>query len=223
VHKKSLGSGDPATASTVTLMGRAAHWEDRYRTTGATAVSWYEERPSTSLHLLGILDVRPNVAIIDVGGGASTLVDHLVQAGYADVTVLDVSAVALDAARARLGGTSSVTWIHRDLLTWSPPRRWGAWHDRAVLHFLVDDHDRATYASLLRSALEPGGAFVIGTFAEDGPTDCSALPVRRYSARDLVEFLGNIDLVEQRREVHRTPNGTDQPFNWIAGRLRPES
>ena len=116
-----------------------------------------------------------------------------------------------------------MTWIEADLLTWHPTRRWDVWHDRAVLHFLVDDDDRVTYRNLLHTSLEPGGAFVIGTFAEDGPTSCSALPVRRHTPEDLVELFCDIEIVEQRRHVHRTPNGAEQPFNWIAGHLRPDS
>ena len=201
-------------------MADPAHWNDRYRSTGSQAVSWFEERPTASLELLTALGVGPAQSVIDVGGGASTLVDHLLREGHLDLTVLDLSAVALAAARDRLGDPGAVTWIEADLLTWQPTRRWDAWHDRAVLHFLVDDDDRASYRALLGRSLAPGGAFVIGTFAEDGPTHCSALPVRRYTPEDLVDLLGDIEIVEQRRHIHRTPSGADQPFNWIAGRLR---
>jgi SAM-dependent methyltransferase len=148
------------------------------------------------------------------------LVDHLLARGHTDVAVLDLSAVALAEARSRVG--SAATWIDDDLLTWEPRRRWDVWHDRAVLHFLTHDADRAKYVQQLRRSLVPGGAFVIGVFAQDGPTQCSALPVRRYSEPDLVALLGDVDVVAQRRVVHRTPGGADQPFNWIAGRLRPE-
>jgi SAM-dependent methyltransferase len=198
----------------------AAHWDERYGTVGATSVSWYEEHPTTSLALLAALAVQPDDSVIDVGGGASTLVDHLLRAGHRDVTVLDLSSVALEAARARLGDAPGVAWIEHDLVTWHPPRRWDVWHDRAVLHFLVLDRDRSAYSSLLRRTLEPGGAFVIGTFAEDGPTHCSALPVRRHSIDDLEVLVGDAEIVEAHRAVHRTPAGVDQPFNWIAGRLR---
>jgi trans-aconitate methyltransferase len=200
-------------------MAGPAHWDERYGSTGPQAVSWYEERPTTSLELLAALGVGPEQSVIDVGGGASTLVDHLLREGHLDLTVLDLSALALGTARARLGDPAAVTWVQADLLTWQPTRRWDVWHDRAVLHFLVDDDDRSTYRALLHRSLEPGGAFVIGTFAEDGPTQCSALPVRRYTADDLVDLLGDVEVVEQRRQVHRTPSGADQPFNWIAGRF----
>lgn len=195
------------------------HWDDRYQTVGSKAVSWYQERPEASLDLLTAAGVGPADSVLDVGGGASTLVDHLLAAGHTDVAVLDVSSVALKDARARLGEPPGVTWIHADLLTWTPPRRWAVWHDRAVLHFMVDDAHRDRYVALLRRTLGPGGAFVIGTFAEDGPTDCSGLPVRRYSQDDLVALLGDVEVVARRREVHRTPGDADQPFTWLAGRL----
>jgi SAM-dependent methyltransferase len=201
-------------------MSGQAHWNERYRTIGTQAVSWYEERPTTSLELLAALGVTPHESVIDVGGGASTLVDHLLAEGHVDVTVLDLAAVALDTARTRLGDPVAVTWIEADVLTWSPERQWDVWHDRAVLHFLIDDDDRATYVEQLRRSLAPGGGFVIGTFAEDGPTECSALPVRRHSPDDLRELLGDVEVVEQRRAVHRTPADADQRFNWIAGRIR---
>ena len=202
-------------------MADRAHWNDRYRTIGAERVSWYQERPAVSLELLAALGVTASDAVIDVGGGASTLVDHLLAAGHEDVAVLDLSAEALAVARARLARPERVDWIEADLLAWEPPRQWDVWHDRAVLHFLVTDTDPAAYVQKLRGSVRPGGAFVIGVFAEDGPRECSALPVRRHRADDLVELLGDIEVVEQRRELHRTPGDIDQPFRWLAGRLRP--
>jgi hypothetical protein len=115
-----------------------------------------------------------------------------------------------------------VEWIEHDLLLWEPSRRWSVWHDRAVLHFLVNDGDRTRYLDLLRRALEPTGALVIGVFAEDGPTECSGLPVRRSTAAELVDLVGEVgevEIVTQLRHVHRTPGGIEQPFNWLAGRL----
>lgn len=201
-------------------MGDPLLWDGRFRSIGAAAVSWYEARPSTSLDLFAALEVQPGHSVIDVGGGASTLVDHLLAAGHHDITVLDISAVALDTARSRLRHCDGVTWLQADLLTWQPTRRWDVWHDRAVLHFLVDDDDRATYLETLGRALGPDGAFVIATFAEDGPAECSALPVRRYSRDDLRALLGDVEIVAERRHLHRTPSGVEQPFNWIAGRRR---
>lgn len=205
----------------MSLVRDPAHWDDRYQSAGQS-VSWYEQRPTVSLELLDALGVEPHDSVIDVGGGASTLTDHLLENGHDDLTVLDLSAVALSTARSRLDEPAGVTWIEADLLSWVPPRRWAVWHERAVLHFLVEQNTRRRYVALLRRALEPRGAFVIGAFAEDGPTHCSALPVRRYSPRDLVEVLGVVEIVEQRRVVHHTPGGAEQPFNWIAGRVAPE-
>jgi len=202
------------------MAGDGTHWNVRYDTVGVESVSWYESDPATSMELLRSLRVGPDQSVIDIGGGASTFVDHLVANGHGDIAVLDLSSVALATARARIGDVATVEWIEADLLTWRPTRTWDAWHDRAVLHFLVDDDARAAYQVLLRRTVPPGGAFVIGTFAEDGPTECSSLPVRRYSFDDLADVLGDVEVVVRRRQVHETPGGVDQPFNWIAGRLR---
>lgn len=199
-------------------MADAAHWNDRYRTVGSFAVSWYEPEPTVSLELLDVLDIDPTQSVIDIGGGASPLVDHLLGRGHEDLAVLDVSAAALDEARRRTGDPDSVTWIEADLLAWTPPRRWQAWHDRAVLHFLTTDDQRASYARAITDTLESGGAFVLGAFAPDGPTQCSGLDVRRQSFEDLAELAGDAEVVTQHRHVHRTPGGGEQPFHWIAGR-----
>jgi SAM-dependent methyltransferase len=201
-------------------MSGADHWNERYRTVGTEAVSWYEATPAVSLDLLDRLGVTAAQSVIDVGGGASALVDHLLDRGHTDLAVLDLSPVAMDAARLRLKDPEAVTWIEADLVRWEPPRRWDVWHDRAVLHFLTSDDERAAYVEVLRRAVGSGGAFAIGTFAEDGPTHCSGLPVRRQSATDLVDLIGDVDVVESRRHVHRTPGGADQAFTWVAGRLR---
>jgi trans-aconitate methyltransferase len=200
-------------------MGRADHWDDRYRTIGDASVSWFEETPTVSLGLLDELGVTPQDSVVDIGGGASRLVDHLLERGHRDVAVLDVSAVALEEARERLGDPRGVEWIEHDLLAWEPPRHWSVWHDRAVLHFLVSDNERARYIDLLHGTLTPAGAFVLGVFAEDGPEECSGLRVRRSSAQELLDLVGDVDVVPQLRHVHRTPAGVDQPFNWLAGRL----
>jgi SAM-dependent methyltransferase len=201
-------------------MAGADHWDTRYETVGASSVSWFEQTPAVSLQLLDELGVTPNDSLIDIGGGASRLVDGLLERGHGDVAVLDVSSVALGEARTRLGDPDGVEWIENDLLAWEPPRRWSVWHDRAVLHFLVDADDRAAYVHLLRRTLEPGGAFVIGVFAEDGPSECSGLPIRRSTPSELVELIGEADVITELRHVHRTPAGIEQSFNWLAGRLR---
>lgn len=145
------------------------------------------------------------------------LAGALVRRGFLDVTVLDVSEQALQDARAHVPRPDSVHWLHADLLDWSPPRRWGLWHDRAVFHFLAEPQDRDTYRRLLHHAVEPGGIVLITTFAADGPETCSGLPVRRYDAAELAEEIGPgfADLAHG-RYIHTTPTGTEQPMSWVA-------
>lgn len=138
------------------VQARAAHWDERYRSVGAEQVSWFEPEPNQSLALVQMAAADHNASVIDIGGGASRLAGMLVDRGYRDVSVLDISQNALDAAKARLPQPEAVTWIHADLLEWVPHRRWHVWHDRAVFHFLTEPRDRATYRSLLRRAVEPG-------------------------------------------------------------------
>lgn len=204
------------------VMADATHWDDRYETIGSTGVSWFEAEPTVSLALVDVLGISSHHSVIDIGGGASLLVDRLLARGHHDLAVLDVSAVALAEARRRTGEPDAVEWIEADLLTWVPSRRWNLWHDRAVAHFLTTDAQRAAYARALALAVEPGGAFVIGAFAPDGPTHCSGLAVRRQSFDDLAQLAGDATIVEERRHVHHTPGGGEQPFNWIAGR-RPSA
>lgn len=173
--------------------------------------------------LIERLDVAPDAAVIDVGGGASLLVDRLVARGFTDVSVLDVSEAALCAGRRRVGAATGVTWLHEDLLSWSPPRRYGLWHDRAVFHFLTEAVDRDRYLRNLKTALEPGGGLIIATFAQDGPEYCSGLPVARYGAQDVLDLLGeDFRIIETRRELHSTPGGVTQPFTWLAARAGAE-
>ena len=199
--------------------GRASLWNGAYETRGIEGVSWFQPEPTLSLELIDALGVAKHEAVIDVGGGASRLVDHLVGDDWQDVTVLDVSAAALDAARGRLLSGAPVTWLCQDLLTWTPTRGYGLWHDRAVLHFLVDPAEQVVYLRALRTALVPGGAVILATFAAGGPQSCSGLPVARYSTDDLATLLGDgFDVVESRQEDHVTPSGVCQPFTWIAAR-----
>ena len=140
---------------------------------------------------------------------------------FTDLTVLDVSPAALDIARRRLDHPDRVTWLPADILTWTPTRRWDLWHDRAVFHFLTDPADRATYLRRLAEALAPAGAFIVGTFADDGPDHCSGLPVSRYNAQELgdtiIASIPGARINTTCHEVHATPSGTAQPFTWIAG------
>jgi SAM-dependent methyltransferase len=194
----------------------ARHWDDRYRASDAGEFSWFQAEPVMSLRLLTELAPRPG-SIIDVGAGASVLVDALLDTGFDDVTVLDVSDEALALVRTRLARRSGeVTFEVADLLAWSPNRQWDAWHDRAVFHFLVEPDDRATYVAAASRAIAPGGVAVIGTFAPDGPEQCSGLPTARYDAEGLAHEFGPAFRLEQaEREIHRTPAGGSQPFTWV--------
>jgi SAM-dependent methyltransferase len=191
------------------------HWEDVYSSKATDAVSWYQERADRSLRLIRDTGVEMSASIIDVGGGASTLVGDLLGESYRNLTVLDLSAAALAASRRRLGPSADrVEWIEADITTASlPPAGFDVWHDRAVFHFLTQRGDRVTYVSLLSDAIKPGGHIIIATFAEDGPMRCSGLPVMRYSPDGLHAELGSaFSLVRYEKEVHRTPSGSVQPF-----------
>lgn len=199
--------------------GRGTHWDAAYRSRGPHQLSWYQSEATRSLELIRGLGTAPATAVVDIGGGVSGLAGSLVDSGCSDVTVLDVSAVALAAARARLGDDAPVTWLHEDVLTWQPARPYGLWHDRAVFHFLTAASDRSRYLRTLAAALEPGAGVVVGTFAEDGPESCSGLPVARYSPDGLADVLGPVvEPVATSRELHTTPSGSDQPFTWLVAR-----
>jgi SAM-dependent methyltransferase len=198
----------------------ARHWDDAYAHRGLDGVSWFQATPRVSLDLIESLGAARESSVIDVGGGPSFLVDELVARGYTDLTVLDISAVALDGVRHRLPAGAPVSLLEADLLTWRPTRRYDVWHDRAVFHFLTGSAARARYLRALRAAVAPRGAVVVATFADDGPSVCSGLPVQRYSSEELVAALGEpFTLVETRREEHVTPRGAIQPFTWVAGVL----
>lgn len=199
---------------------RAKHWDRTYARRGTTGVSWFQEVPAPSLDMIDALNTPASASVIDVGGGASSLVDHLVARGFTDLTVLDISEVSLAAARARVGDHAPVAWLHTDVLLWRPQRRFDLWHDRAVFHFLVDTAGQQRYLATLRAALAPAGSVIIATFAPDGPDRCSGLPVAQYSADDLTALLGDAFAVAGAcREEHTTPAGAVQPFTWVAARL----
>lgn len=193
------------------------HWERVYSTKAADAVSWFQRHADQSLQLIEATGVSKEAAIIDVGGGASTLVDDLLARKYRNITVLDHSAAALDASRDRLGDKAgSVTWLGADITTAELPfHGYDLWHDRAVFHFLTAPEDRRAYVKAAIHSLKPGGHVVVATFAEDGPLQCSGLPVMRYSAPRLHAELGEaFILVSHTRELHRTPFGTTQQFTY---------
>lgn len=191
------------------------HWEKVYSAKAATSVSWFQEHAETSLNIIRSTGVGKAAAIIDVGGGASTLVDDLLLSGYENLSVLDLSAMALAAAQKRIGAPSAnVTWLKADVTKVDlPTHHFDVWHDRAVFHFLTTPEDRAAYVGAVLRAVKPGGHVIVATFAEDGPTQCSGLPVMRYRADELHAVFGSFFLLLQHsKEVHHTPSGTDQKF-----------
>lgn len=192
-----------------------SHWEAVYSTKAVTSVSWFQEHAELSLRLIKCNLTDKAAAIIDVGGGASTLVDDLWASGYTHLTVLDLSSAALEKAQQRLGECAhKISWRAADITQVAlPSQSVDLWHDRAVFHFLTAASARAAYKTRLLTALKPKGLMLIATFAEDGPTQCSNLPVMRYSAEQLyAEFQDNFNLLETHKETHCTPFDTTQHF-----------
>lgn len=191
------------------------HWERVYATKQADAVSWFQEHAAQSLRLIRGTGVACSADIIDVGGGASTLVDDLLSNGYTALTVLDLSGAALASAKARLGQEARrVRWLEGDITQVSLPiHAFDLWHDRAVFHFLTSEEDRRAYVETVLRSVKPGGHVIVATFAEDGPLECSGLPVMRYGPTELhAEFGAPFALVKHEREEHHTPFGTVQKF-----------
>ena len=202
------------TGNNETAFDRKDHWEHVYSNKKATEVSWYQQRPDFSLELIKATGIDTNARIIDIGGGASTLVDFLLDAGYQNISVLDIAHSAIEQAKLRLGERADkVEWLESDITEFSPALTFDLWHDRAVFHFLKDESDRARYVSTLTNALEPGAHVIIATFGLDGPEKCSGLEVVRYSPETMAAVLGGgFQLVETSSEEHTTPRDTSQNF-----------
>ena len=198
------------------MPNRKAHWEQVYSTRKPHEVGWYQAYPEIPLHLIASTGVEKSAAIIDVGGGASNLVDALLENGYADVTVIDLSAAALEATKVRLGAASSqVKWLVADVASFTPPRQYAVWHDRAVFHFLTAASDRQHYMEAARTALPPGGHLIMATFALDGPPQCSGLDVMRYSSESLRQEVGDgFVLAESFGGLHITPSQGKQSYTF---------
>lgn len=195
-----------------------SHWQDVYSHKAEAQTSWHRPHLDLSLALVEGLKLAPFAPIIDVGGGRCTLVDDLIGQGYRDLTVLDLSEAALAQARSRLGRVADgVHWISGDVLEVPlPAARYALWHDRAVFHFFTDEARQDRYIARARAALQPGGFALVATFATDGPERCSGLPVCRYDADALAQRFGaGFERVDQRRELHRTPSDSVQPFTYL--------
>ena len=201
------------------MAGGQEHWDGVYGARSEQALTWFEATPSVSLDLV-CEHMQPGDPFIDIGAGASRLVDALIDEQFGPLAVLDLSAAALTASRQRLGPKADeVVWIAADITTWTPDRDYAVWHDRAVFHFLTGAEDRAGYAHALSVALRPGGIAIIATFADDGPEMCSGLPVVRYAPEALAQELdrllpGQFETVDARRHVHITPKGNRQSFQY---------
>jgi SAM-dependent methyltransferase len=195
---------------------RQAHWENVYTTKGEKEVSWFQETPAPSLELIALTRLSPDAAIIDIGGGASRLVDDLLARKFHRLTVLDLSGAALAAARLRLGKNGAeVQWVVADVTKWEPAEAYDLWHDRAAFHFLTDPADQSAYVDRIKRAVKPRGHVIIGTFAPDGPERCSGLPIVRHDADSLAKILGSdFVLTDTRRHDHATPWGAVQRFQF---------
>ncbi len=204
------------------IMNAKAHWEKVYTTKAVTEVSWFQAHDALTLNMIQQAALPLSATILDVGGGASTLVDDLMAKGYTELSVLDISGNALKTAQSRLGQQASqVLWIEANILQADlPAQAYDLWHDRAVFHFLIHAADRCNYVHKVRKALKPGGLLIMATFAADGPVQCSGLPVMRYSASALQAELGDsFVLIKATQHLHRTPGGNAQKFIYCQFRM----
>ena len=204
-HKKNQNKPD---------YNRKDHWEQVYSDKKSTAVSWYQQHPERSLELIKATGIDPMASIIDIGGGASTLVDFLLEAGYKNLSVLDISHAAIKQAKSRLGShDGKVEWIEQDITEFKAERCFDLWHDRAVFHFLIDEKDRTRYVQVMLSALNIGAHVIIAAFDDNGPKKCSGLEVMHYSPEKMTAVLGDsFQLIETSTENHLTPGGSSQSF-----------
>lgn len=198
------------------------HWENVYGSRTADELSWYQAVPTRSMSLIRKSGIPIEAPVIDVGAGASTLVDVLRNSGYSDLTVLDISGAALAKSKARLGAAAeSVSWIEADVTAFEPIRRYYLWHDRALFHFMTDEAQIRSYLDVLRTALIPRGHFVVSTFGPDGPDHCSGLQVQRYSVEQLANLLdADFELRSFEMEDHSTPTGTFQQYLYSSWQAR---
>jgi ubiquinone/menaquinone biosynthesis C-methylase UbiE len=206
----------------MTELDRQSHWQNVYQTKGEQQVSWSQPSPEPSLGLIEKFAPGKGADIVDIGGGASRLVDALRERGYGNITVLDLSEAALQRAKARLGAdAASVQWVAADATKWQPLQAFDIWHDRAAFHFLVDPGDREAYLARLHRGVKRGGHAIIATFALDGPEKCSGLAVQRYDHVTLGAALGvAFELVHHQPHHHVTPWGAAQSFQFSVFRRK---
>ncbi len=195
-------------------LDKKKHWENIYQTKDLKDVSWYQSTPTTSLDFLKQFEIPTTAKIIDVGGGDSFLVDHLLDLGYSDITVLDISAASLDRAKLRLGDRASqVKWIVADAATFKPTEQYDFWHDRAAFHFLTRDEEITNYIDTVQKSIKPTGVLVIGTFSETGPKKCSGIDIKQYSEKTMTDLLARFfEKVKCISVDHQTPFNTIQNF-----------
>lgn len=193
---------------------RKNHWENIYQTKELKEVSWFQPTPETSLDFFQQFNVLKTASVIDIGGGDSFLVDHLLDLGYTDITVLDISESAIERAKTRLGALAEkVKWIVNDITLFKPDRKYDFWHDRAAFHFLTDEDEIANYLATASASLSPDGIMVIGTFSEQGPKKCSGIDIRQYSELSMTDrFKPYFDKIKCFTVDHPTPFGTVQNF-----------
>jgi SAM-dependent methyltransferase len=199
--------------------GREDHWQAVYGRKAETEVSWYQASPTISLELIAGHGPGTGASVIDIGSGTSLLAARLMDAGYRDVTVLDISEAAIARAESRLGEHQGAQFIVADASAWIPVRTWDVWHDRAAFHFLTTAVEQAGYIAALETGTRPGSIAIFATFALDGPEKCSGLPVQRYSPETLAARLGRgFALIHSVNEDHHTPSGAVQRFTWAVFR-----
>ena len=198
-------------------MNKKEHWDSIYSTKKINEVSWYQKVPETSLRLIGNASVSKKSKIIDIGGGDSLLVDSLIEEGYRDLSVLDISSKAIEKVQNRLGGkASSINFIISDITEFKTYAKFEIWHDRAVFHFLTEEDQIEKYKILVKNCIKPGGHLIIGTFSENGPDKCSGIAISKYSTKELVElFSDDFTLENSFQESHSTPFVTEQEFTFV--------
>ena len=197
------------------------YWESIYQTKEPNEVSWYQEKPETSLNLISETGIEKNAKIIDVGAGASKLADNLLALGFRNITALDVSLNALNESKKRLGDrANNVKWIVSDLREFETNERYDLWHDRAVLHFLTEEEDIKRYIELVRTYLKPKGYVIVSTFSVNGPKKCSGLDVKQYSEDSMKTLFTGFEHIKSFEEEHLTPWGSSQIFIWGVFRKR---